>query len=102
MALMLTFYPAALSRPMEVFSRALMDLPLLAAFGYRAPPATVVSAARAGLRARARLEALLPARSTPVHFRDSPRMRSYPDGYDVDALGTFPRGCPVPHAEAAG
>jgi len=24
-------------------------------------------------------------------------MRSYPDGYDVDRLGTFPRGCPVAH-----
>lgn len=102
LALMLTFYPAPVRRPMEIFSRALMDPPLLAAFGYRAPPAAAVSAARAGLRARGRLEALLPARSTPVHFRDSPRMRSYPAGYDVDALGTFPRGCPVPHAEAAG
>ena len=76
---------------------ALMDRPLLDAFGYRPPPAAVVAAARAGLRARARVEALLPARRTPVHFVDSPRMRSYPDGYDVDRLGTFPRGCPVAH-----
>ena len=82
---------------MEVFSRALMDRPLLDAFGYRRPPGPVVRAARAGLRARARVEALLPARSTPVSFRDSPRVRSYPDGYDLDALGTFPRGCPVEH-----
>jgi hypothetical protein len=100
MALMLTFYPRVAARGMELFSRALMDPPLLAAFGYRAPPAPVVAAARAGLRARARLEALLPARSTPTYFRDSPRMRSYPDGYDVEALGTFPRGCPVPHTGA--
>jgi hypothetical protein len=97
MALMLTFYPRPAARPMEVFSRALMDRPLLEAFGYRPPPAGVVAAARAGLRARARAEALLPARRTPVHFADSRRMRSYPDGYDVDRLGTFPRGCPVPH-----
>jgi hypothetical protein len=102
MALTLTFYPALLSRPMEVFSRALMDPPLLAAFDYRRPRRPLVALARAGLRARARVEALLPAREEPVHFRDSPRMRSYPDGYHVDALGTFPRGCPVPHAQDAG
>jgi hypothetical protein len=97
LALMLTFYPRPAARPMEVFSRALMDRPLLDAFGYRPPPAAVVAAARAGLRTRARVEAMLPARRTPVHFVDSPRMRSYPDGYDVDRLGTFPRGCPVAH-----
>ena len=93
MALLLTFYPSVLSRPMELFSRALMDDPLLEAFGYRRPPSPVVAAARTGLRARARVEALLPARRTPVHFRDVRRMRTYPDGYDVEALGTFPRGC---------
>ena len=102
MALTLTFYPALLSRPMEVFSRALMDPPLLAAFDYRSPRRPLVALARAGLRARARVEALLPACEEPVHFRDSPRMRSYPDGYHVDALGTFPWGCPVPHAQDAG
>ena len=82
---------------MDVFSRALMDEPLLAAFGCRAPPAPVVRAARAALRLRGRLERLLPARRTPVHARDLPRIRSYPGGFDVDGLGTFPRGCPVPH-----
>jgi ER-bound oxygenase mpaB/B'/Rubber oxygenase, catalytic domain len=95
LALLLTFYPRVLSRPMELFSRALMDEPLLAAFGYRKPPTVVVRAASAGLRARARLEALLPARRRPLHVGDMPRIRSYPAGYDVDALGTFPRGCPV-------
>jgi ER-bound oxygenase mpaB/B'/Rubber oxygenase, catalytic domain len=94
MALMLSFYPVPVRRGMELFSRALMDEPLRAAFGYRSPPPAVVRAARAGLRARARVEALLPARSRPAYFRDSRRMRSYPDGFDVEALGTFPRGCP--------
>jgi hypothetical protein len=27
-------------------------------------------------------------------------VRSYPDGYDLSQLGTFPAGCPVPHARA--
>ena len=95
MGLMLTFYPAMLRRPMELFSRALMDDPLLAAFGYPRPPAVVVRAASAGLKARARLEALLPARRRPLRVADMPRIRSYPGGFDVDDLGTFPRGCPV-------
>ena len=97
MALMLTFYPRILSRPMEVFSRALMDRPLLEAFGYRAPPTAVVAAARAGMRLRARALALGPARSKPVRTQDLRRIRSYPDGYEVSAMGTFPRGCPVAH-----
>ena len=95
MALMLTFYPSFMARPMDVFSRALMDDPLLEAFRFPAPPRAVVRAARAGLRVRGRVEALMPARRNPLHAKDMPRIRSYPDGYDVDALGTFPRGCPV-------
>jgi hypothetical protein len=102
LALLLTFYPRVLSRPMELFSRALMDEPLLEAFGYRKPPTVVVRAASAGLRARAWLEALLPARRRPLHVGDMPRIRSYPAGYDVDALGTFPRGCPVVHTPVPG
>ncbi len=101
MTLMASFYPRVLARPMDVFSRALMDEPLLEAFRFPAPPRPVVRAARAGLRARARLEALLPARRTPLHTLDLPRIRSYPDGYEIEQLGTFPRGCPVPHGRAA-
>ena len=97
MALMLTFYPSLLARPMELASRALMDPPLLEAFRYDQPPAVVVRAVRAGLRLRGRAEALLPARRRPRHVPDSPRVRSYPDGYRIEELGTFPRGCPVPH-----
>ena len=98
--LMLTFYPAFAARGMELFSRALMDPPLLAAFGYRPAPGPVVAAARAGLKARARVERLLPARRTPLHVRDLPRIRSYPGGFETEQLGTFPRGCPV-HVDPA-
>jgi hypothetical protein len=94
MRLMVSFYPSVLSRATELFSRALMHEPLLRAFGYDAPPAAVVGAASLGLRARARVEALMPARREPLHALDSPRIRSYPDGYRVEDLGTFRRGCP--------
>ena len=100
MALMRTFYPRVVARPVDVFSRALMDEPLLEAFGYRAPPAVVTRASRAALRLRGRAERLLPARRTPLHVEDLRWIRSYPDGFDVERLGTFPRGCPVGHGGA--
>jgi hypothetical protein len=101
MALMRTFHPRAVTRPVDVFSRALMDEPLLEAFGYRAPPAAVTRASRAALRLRGRAERLLPARRHPMHVEDLRWIRTYPDGFDVERLGTFPRGCPVPHGDAA-
>lgn len=96
------FYPAVLRRPVDAFGRALMDEPLRRALGYAAPPAPLVAAARAGLRVRARVEALLPARRRGLHSPDNPRIRSYPDGYEIEALGTFPRGCRVPHPRSTG
>jgi hypothetical protein len=97
LALMRTFYPRAASRPAEVFARAVMDAPLREAFGYLSPPAPVVRASRAALRLRGRAERLLPARRVPMKVQDLRWIRSYPDGYEVEELGTFPRGCPVPH-----
>jgi hypothetical protein len=97
-ALMLTFYPRVLSRPVRLFTHALLEEPLLAAFGYRRLPAAVVRTAEAALRARAAVESLLPARRRPLRVGDMPRIRSYPTGYDVNELGTFPRGCPVVRA----
>jgi hypothetical protein len=100
-ALMRSFYPRALARPVDVFSRALMDQPLRTAFGYRSPPAAVTWAARGALRMRGRAERLLPARRTPMRVQDLRWIRSYPDGYDVERLGTFPRGCPVSPGQTA-
>jgi ER-bound oxygenase mpaB/B'/Rubber oxygenase, catalytic domain len=94
--LLASFYPAVPRRPVEVLSRALMDEPLLAAFGYSRPSRPVLAAVRAAMRARARVEGLLPARRLPRHSVDLPRIRSYPDGYRLEELGTFPRGCPRP------
>jgi hypothetical protein len=90
MRLMQTFYPSVAARPMEVFSRALMDDPLLTAFGYRKPPRAVVAASRAALRLRGRVLAQLPARRTALNTADMPRIRSYPNGFDIEQLGTFP------------
>jgi hypothetical protein len=97
--LLVTFYPRVLARPVDAFSRAVMDRPLLEAFDYQEPSRATRTLTRAALRLRARLESRLPSRRTPLHARDMARFSSYPDGYDPDELGTFPRGCP--HARGA-
>lgn len=101
MALMQTFHPAFAAKGVEIFSRALMDQPLRAAFGYDAPSPAVERASRGALRARGRLLRLFPARTKAKTVEDLSWIRSYPDGFTVEDLGTFPKGCPVPHAKAA-
>jgi hypothetical protein len=86
--------PAALVRRMSV---ATMDPPLVDALGLARPSRPMRALARAGLKARGRVVRFLPPRTEPFHARQLPQVRSYPDGYDVAALGTFPSGCPVPH-----
>ena len=97
--LMLTFHPRPVRRAVEVFSRALMDPPLRAAFRYDDPPAPVVTLSRGALKARGLLLRAFPARVEPKVVEDLPQIRSYPDGYDIERLGTFPvpgvAGCPV-------
>lgn len=101
LALMQTFYAKPAQRPAGLFARALMDDPLREAFRYDAPPALVQRASRAALRARGRLLRAFPARREPKLIEDISWIRSYPDGHDVEQLGTFPipgvAGCPVRH-----
>lgn len=104
LALMTTFYPRPLRKPVEVFSRALMDRPLLEAFGYAEPGPFVRRASIAAMKARARLLRHTPSTRRPTFVEDLPRIRSYPGGYLISELGTFPAatpGCPVRHAEPA-
>ncbi len=97
--LMCTFPPNHLlpAAAVKRFSYALMDEPLLDAFGYPRPSAAMRRAARAGLRARGAYLRLSKPRLEPFYGRDLPQVRSYPDGYDAAALGTFapPPGCPA-------
>ena len=82
---------------MKRFSYALMDEPLLRVFRYPLPRAWERRAALALMRLRAGLIARLPARRKAKWVRDFGYFRSYPGGYDVNALGTFtpPPGCPA-------
>ena len=93
--LLVTFYPRPLAPVIRVFSRALMDPPLLEAFGYPDPGPVVRGLSEGALRLRARLVALLPPRRRPKLVRDMHRIRSYPHGFDLADLGTFAPGGPV-------
>jgi ER-bound oxygenase mpaB/B'/Rubber oxygenase, catalytic domain len=73
-------------------SYALMDDPLLDAFGFPRPAPAFRSLVRAGLRARGRVVRLLPPRTEPQAADDLPQVRSYPHGHVVAELGTFPHG----------
>jgi ER-bound oxygenase mpaB/B'/Rubber oxygenase, catalytic domain len=99
LALMVGFQPRVARPVMGIFSRSLMDPPLRKAFGYADPPAVVVKISRGALKARGLLLRAFPARREPKLIEDLPQIRSYPDGYDVERLGTFPvpgqNGCPV-------
>jgi uncharacterized protein (DUF2236 family) len=98
LALLATFppndrLPAGLVR---WISLAVMDAPLLDAFGFPHPNAAFRAVVRGGLKARGRVVRFLPSRREPYFARQLPQICSYPDGYEVSRLGTFPRGCPVP------
>ncbi|WP_134765577.1 oxygenase MpaB family protein [Nocardioides sp. 1609] len=98
MHLMTTFYPHAAAPGVRLFSRALMDEPLLRAFGYAEPGPTLRRVSAGALRARARLVRRFPPRRRPQLVLDSPRIRSYPadrGAPDLASMGTFAPGCPV-------
>lgn len=100
--LMCTFPPSNLAPKALVkkFAFGLMDDHLLDAFHYPRPGAAVRMLSRGALKARGRLIRFFPVRTTPKFARQLPNIRSYPNGYRVDELGTFPTGCPVRHIDS--
>lgn len=86
---------------MDRFAKALMDDALLEAFHYRRPARWERSMAAGALRLRASVVRFMPARKEPFFARQLPQIRSYPQGFEAAELGTFPPGCPVPHAAQA-
>ena len=85
--LFVSWFPRPLAPALRVGVNALLDGPIRAAFGFPAPPRWVSVLADTGLRARARIERLLPPRTTPVSTQDSSLIRSYPNGHTIDQLG---------------
>ncbi|TFV91252.1 oxygenase MpaB family protein [Blastococcus sp. CT_GayMR16] len=99
LALLATFppndrLPAVLVRRISL---ATMDTPLLDAFRFPRPSRLTSALVRGALKTRGRVVRFLRPRSEPYFARQLPQIRSYPDGYAVSELGTFPPGCPVAH-----
>jgi hypothetical protein len=90
--LMATFGPNRFAPRAAVtwFAKGLMDDPLLDACRYRRPARWERSLATGALRLRGRVVRLLPPRREPLFARQLPNIRSYPHGYEVAELGTYP------------
>ncbi len=92
------YFPPALQRFAAPVLYALLDDPLLDAFGFPHPPAALRAVVGGLLRLRARLLRLLPERRQP-RLRTGPRRPTYPQGYQVEQLG--PPLDAAPAADAA-
>jgi ER-bound oxygenase mpaB/B'/Rubber oxygenase, catalytic domain len=85
-AMFLSWFPIVPERVGAPGIHALLDAPLLDAFGFPRPPRALRWATSAALRARARLVAMLPYRRRP-RLRTRMRHRTYPEGYSIETLG---------------
>jgi hypothetical protein len=97
--LMATFPPNSYAPRWLVrrFAFSLMDEPLLRAFRYPVPTRVERTLFRGAMHLRARLLRFFPARSEPRWVSQYGYFRTYPAGYEIDGLGTFPvaGGCPA-------
>jgi len=85
-AMFLSWFPGVPERLGAPAIHALLDEPLLEAFGFPRPPRVLRWAAAGAVRARARVVALLPHRRRP-RLRTRMRHRTYRGGYTIEALG---------------
>jgi hypothetical protein len=92
-----SWFPGFLGPAVEWSIYAILEEPLLVAFGFPSPPRLLRGVVAGSLRMRGRLLRLLPRRTRPV-LRTSMCPRSYPEGYDVTRLGPPhpPEGMPQP------
>lgn len=87
--LLLSFYvPWFLIPITRPFAHALMDEPLLKAMGFAEPPALVRQMMTGALKLRGRLIRWLPERRQP-RLLTKVRRPTYPEGYEIEELGTF-------------
>jgi hypothetical protein len=84
--LFLSWFPGPLRPLVRQGIYALMDEPLIAAFGFARPLPGMKRLVSLGLMQRARILCWLPARRHP-HRSTETRQRSYPRGYRIEELG---------------
>lgn len=85
-----SWYPAALRPLVRWAGLSLLDPRLRRALRYDEAPALVSAGVEAALRVRKHLLAWMPARRDYVSPLDRMRLRTYPRGYDIARVGTFP------------
>ena len=95
--LMVSFYPSWQRPLVRPFTKALLDDRLIKAFDYPEPSRIWRKLSSGALKLRAKIVRRMPPREEPSWARDNPNIVSYPDGYSPSRIGTFPKGCPVPH-----
>ncbi|WP_433698326.1 oxygenase MpaB family protein [Nocardiopsis sp. CA-288880] len=95
--LMVTFYPPRVAGLARRFSMAILDDALIETFRYEPPSRAWRRSADLALKLRAKVVRRMRPREEPLWADMNPNIRSYPEGYDVDRIGTFPAGCPVAH-----
>ncbi|WP_309248826.1 oxygenase MpaB family protein [Streptomyces sp. MNP-20] len=105
LGLMVSWYPRPLAPVLRAATLALLDEPLLRAFGYERPSVLTRAVTRRAVRLRGRAVRLLPPRKAPHYGRQNWEVKGYRDGYRPGELGTWPvpgvRGCPVRHTEVS-
>ena len=95
---LLATFPPSQSLPKGLVRKvayALMDDPLLDALHYPRPHPAFRRAVRQGMKARASVVRRKRPRATPVLASELPQVRSYPRGFAVGDLGTFPEHAPA-------
>ncbi|SHN43376.1 oxygenase MpaB family protein [Cryptosporangium aurantiacum] len=90
--LLRSWYPKPLSKPVGVAVRALLDEPMLTAFGFRPAPSWVVTTAGRALRGRSAVVRLLPPRRKSMLGQTGKNLTypGYPQGYRPSDLGAGP------------
>lgn len=93
--LLVGWFPRPLAPVVRAIIHALLDDPLLEAFGFPRPSRLMRVLVRGGLRVRAGWLRLLPSRQSPRLRTESPH-RSYPGGYTIEHLGPPDPSCVHP------
>ena len=88
--LFVSWYPALLRPLARAIVVSLMEPLVRQTLRYEAPSAALDRAVQATLRVRKSVLRHLPSRRSPVRAVDDRRIRSYPEGWDMTRVGTFP------------
>lgn len=84
--LFVSWFPRPLAPATRAVIHALLDDPLIEAFGFPRPSPVLRRLAPAAVRLRGRLAGLLPPRRSP-RLRTEMAHRSHPKGYVIEELG---------------